>query len=1389
MKKYYNKTNFNFLILIVCALLGTSYLSAIENKEYSFANFTAFYNSFDPVADFDNDGVPNGEDQDMDNDGIPNFLECPNNGTTVMNETFGVGSRTTSPYISSVSYRYQDASGNINDGEYAVADPKTLTEGWFYQGRFGDRTGDVNGRALVINASYNPGIIYQRQITGLVPQSTYIFSFWVSSTNTSRNATRVNIKYTAENSSGAIFASNTTKDINEKGWKKYGFVFNSGASNAITITLTNNARGGGGNDFFVDDIVLTQNSCTGINGSANYLNTDSDADGCPDALEGNGGFNYTNLNTDGTLKGGVDPISGIPLLAGIGQNNISAYNSSVKGSLCNDDDRDGVINSLDRCNSFNDALDNDNDGVPDGCDLDNDNDGILDTDECTQAGTILLNETFGTGARTTTPYIGTATYTYQDATGDINDGEYAVANPKTLTEGWFYQGRFGDNTGDTNGRVLVINASFQPGVLYKRQISGLIPQATYILSFYASSTNTARNTTDVNIQYAIESSTGSLIARKTTGDVKEKGWKKYSLIFNSGANTTVDLILKNNARGGGGNDFFLDDILLMETACSNSAGIPNYLNNDSDGDGCPDALEGNGGFTLANITASGTLKGNVDSSTGIPLLAGASQSNISAYNNSVTSDQCDNDDDGVINSLDICRGFDDDIDTDNDGVPDGCDLDDDNDGILDAIECPLSSTNLALNATATQSSENLSNAVASNAIDGDLATHNHTLNGIDTTDWLNIDLGSVQNISELIIYNRSGSVVIQRRLSNAYVLIATTPFEMGANGLDINKSISNATFVYQYGDTANVTSTRIPTPSVSGRYVRIQLSGNNVGDANLHVSEVQVINNDLCPNSDNDALKDYLDLDSDGDGIPDTVEAQPTLGYIASNNDDAATYVLNNGINSAFLSGITPVNTDRADTPDYLDLDSDNQGNNDTLEAGLILLNTDTDRDGLDDAIDQTTGYADPNGFIDDPSLLPNVENITTGEVDYRDDDADITAPSITIGTIAIDDRINAAEATNDVIINGTTDAENNQIVQVSLNGETYTAIVTNGLWELVITTSAIQNLIPGDNIITADVSDIAGNIATQATRTVLYDATAPVAGTVDAQTTEDTTPIITGTAEANATVSIIVGGATFTTIADANGIWSIDTETETPVSGTLLLEVDSLYDIYITVIDAVGNSSTETFIDILTILSGDDLDLGTNSNDIDTDRDGISDGQETLDNTDPLDDCDSIGGTALGTSDCDEDGLSNDEEAALRTDPNDADTDNDLILDGREQADGTNPLDPCSSKGGTYPTGSSCDIQVENDMIDPNVNNSTFIINNIEQFEENTVQIYNRWGIIVFETKGYDNNGNAFRGISDGRATIKSNEELPVGTYFYIIKYMANGQGRTKNGYLYINR
>lgn len=86
---------------------------------------------------------------------------------------------------------------------------------------------------------------------------------------------------------------------------------------------------------------------------------------------------------------------------------------------------------------------------------------------------------------------------------------------------------------------------------------------------------------------------------------------------------------------------------------------------------------------------------------------------------------------------------------------------------------------------------------------------------------------------------------------------------------------------------------------------------------------------------------------------------------------------------------------------------------------------------------------------------------------------------------------------------------------------------------------------------------------------------------------------------------------------------------------------------------------------------------------------------------------------------------------------------------------------------------------------------NDYFRIDNIQRYPNNRVEIFNRWGVKVYETANYNSSGNAFRGYSDGRVTIKKNELLPTGTYFYIVSYeYTDDRGSSmikKTGYLHL--
>ncbi|KAA5824564.1 tandem-95 repeat protein, partial [Algibacter amylolyticus] len=79
-----------------------------------------------------------------------------------------------------------------------------------------------------------------------------------------------------------------------------------------------------------------------------------------------------------------------------------------------------------------------------------------------------------------------------------------------------------------------------------------------------------------------------------------------------------------------------------------------------------------------------------------------------------------------------------------------------------------------------------------------------------------------------------------------------------------------------------------------------------------------------------------------------------------------------------------------------------------------------------------------------------------------------------------------------------------------------------------------------------------------------------------------------------------------------------------------------------------------------------------------------------------------------------------------------------------------------------------------------------TLVIKCIDNYPDNKLEVYNRWGNIVYEKKGYSSS-DAWDGTSGGRATVNSSEQLPVGTYYYVLD---KGDGsKPLAGWLYINR
>ncbi|MEQ9929998.1 Ig-like domain-containing protein [Pectobacterium parvum] len=191
--------------------------------------------------------------------------------------------------------------------------------------------------------------------------------------------------------------------------------------------------------------------------------------------------------------------------------------------------------------------------------------------------------------------------------------------------------------------------------------------------------------------------------------------------------------------------------------------------------------------------------------------------------------------------------------------------------------------------------------------------------------------------------------------------------------------------------------------------------------------------------------------------------------------------------------------------------------------------------------------------------------------------------PAITIATLSGNDVVSAQDTQSDLLISGsTTNVQVGQRITVTLNSKTYLATVgADGSWSTTVPASDVQNLPQGSQNVTATVSDIAQNPAT-ATHPFTVDTVPPL---LSIDMLVDTSDIgladalvglpLSGKAEANLLVTINVGTAVYSVVADSNGVWQI-----TVAASDLLALGDGVKTLAASVTDGAGNASA-TSIDI----------------------------------------------------------------------------------------------------------------------------------------------------------------------------------------------------------------
>lgn len=142
------------------------------------------------------------------------------------------------------------------------------------------------------------------------------------------------------------------------------------------------------------------------------------------------------------------------------------------------------------------------------------------------------------------------------------DGFYILTNDMSSPE-WsnLYQTwlAIGDNSSDPNGYMMVVNASFEPGIFYEEIVDGLCENQLY--EFSADVINLIRvgvaGHHEPNLSFLLDDQ-----VQYSSGIVPQDAiWHKYGFTFTTApGQTSVKLTLSNNAPGGIGNDLALDNI-------------------------------------------------------------------------------------------------------------------------------------------------------------------------------------------------------------------------------------------------------------------------------------------------------------------------------------------------------------------------------------------------------------------------------------------------------------------------------------------------------------------------------------------------------------------------------------------------------------------------------------------------------------------------------------------------------------------------------------------------------------------------------------------------------------------------------------------------------------
>ena len=894
----------------------------------------------------------------------------------------------------------------------------------------------------------------------------------------------------------------------------------SGVSNEVAVTIADNA-GNTSTDVsaaeLIIDVDIDDDGIPDVNegaadsdndGSNNNLDLDSDNDGIPDAVESGASGNDTDGDgIDDTFD--VNQTGGIDIDGNGVDDNILPVDTDNDGAsdyLDLDSDRDGIPDAIESARSGNDtdgdgiddtfdvnqtsgvdangdgiddnaAIDTDGDAIPDYQDVDSDNDGLPDFNEAVSSG----NDTDGDGIDDTFDVNQTSGV---DANGDGIDDNAAVDT---------------DNDGTPDGQDVDSDNDGIPDVV-EAGSSGTDTDGDGI-----------DDTFDVNQTGGIDGNGDGIDDAVRAVDTDNDGTPDVLDIDsdndgipdsvesgNSGIDTDADGIDDtfdvNQTGGVDANGDGIDDAVLPVDTDNDAT--PDAQDVDSDNDGIPDATEsassgtdtdGDGIDDTFDVNQTGGVDANGDGIDDNAVLDSDNDGTPDAQDFDSDNDGIpdvveggssgtDTDGDGIDDTFDVNQtggvdangdGIDDavqPIDTDNDGTPDVLDTDSDNDGVPDSVESGNSgidtdgdgiddSFDVDQSGGLDANGDGIDDAVLPvdtdndgildvfdpdsdgdgipDAVEGGGDTDGDGIPGNQDTDSDN------DGVPDSVEAGTSGNDTDGDGIDDSFDIDQTGGVDVNGDGIDDDVAAITG------GDFDGDGIPDVIDPDADGDGIPdIHENGSSGNDADgdgiddtfdvdftggIDANGDGIDDNVGATDTDENGVPDYLDLDSDNDGVPDTVEGGASGSDTDGDGIDDAYDINQTGGVDANFDGIddTAIDTDNDDYPDAQDRDSDNDGLPDAVEAATSGV--DSDSDGIDDIFDvDQTGGVDVNGDgVDDNAALDTDADGTSNALDL-DSDNDGIPDLVEAGSSGTDTDGDGIDDTYDIDQTGGIDANGN---------------------------------------------------------------------------------------------------------------------------------------------------------------------------------------------------------------------------------------------------------------------------------------------------------------------------------------------------------------------------